>query len=512
MCASFCVTSEYLWPLTSGQDEKAGQYLAVYLKDDAKAFYHKQQETVRKSFSELSKALKKRYEGGLALLKYKREFNSRSRKEGEPLHSFLADLRLAYDRAYAPPTVDELPETPNTAQKKVHNEQLGALAFYETRKGEDVLCQFINGLKKDLREVLNNCNFGGREGTVEQKLGQLTRSTQVPPLFAAVRRGGKWTGRQRHIPRPTDICRACNGRGHWARSCPTLNANAGGWPRTPTPALDANQGVNYPYRSQKEPIINTVHKASATYRKSYHVEGTVNEEKSMFLVDTGAEMSMISSSAPGLVVKESRVAPVSITHQPITVRGKAVVELKLGDVQTQWTFLVVDDLKESVLGADFIDSHHESSWGVRDGALWLDDWKTPLINPRKCSKVLVDDYSPVVARCTVELPARHQMLIPMRTKDGDSRAGLFESKRTPGGVLMSKTVVDGDKKGGFWVKAVNLSDENVTLFKNQKIGILTDIDDCSEPFNLAKETDCPTVSYLVMISHEEVSRNLALIS
>ena len=59
-------------------DEKAGQYLAVYLKDDTKAFYDQQSEAVRKSFSELSKALKQRYEGGLALLKYKRDFNSRS--------------------------------------------------------------------------------------------------------------------------------------------------------------------------------------------------------------------------------------------------------------------------------------------------------------------------------------------------------------------------------------------------------------------------------------------------
>ena len=59
-------------------DEKAGQYLAVYLKDDAKAFYHQQSEAARKRFSELSKALKQRYEGGLALLKYERDFNSRS--------------------------------------------------------------------------------------------------------------------------------------------------------------------------------------------------------------------------------------------------------------------------------------------------------------------------------------------------------------------------------------------------------------------------------------------------
>ena len=110
-------------------DEKAGQCLAVCLKDDAKAFFHQQSETVKKRFSELSKALKQRYDGGLALLKYKRDFNSRSRKDGEPLHSYLGDLRIAYGRAYAPPVVDELPDSPGTAQKKKNNKQIGALAF-----------------------------------------------------------------------------------------------------------------------------------------------------------------------------------------------------------------------------------------------------------------------------------------------------------------------------------------------------------------------------------------------
>ena len=152
----------------------------------------------------------------------------------------------------------------------------------------------------------------------------------------------------------------------------------------------------------------------------------MNKEKAIFLVDTGAEVSLISSSTPGLVISDSQVSPVSITHQPITVRGEAEVTLELGGVQTKWNFLVVDDLRESVLGADFIESHHESSWGIRDGVLWLDDWKIPLVNHCKCSSVWVENYSPVVARCTVELPARNQVLIPMRTKDGDCRVGLFE--------------------------------------------------------------------------------------
>ena len=54
-------------------DEKAGQYLAVYLKKRRKSLLS---PTV--GGSELSKALKQRYEGRLALLKYERDFNSRS--------------------------------------------------------------------------------------------------------------------------------------------------------------------------------------------------------------------------------------------------------------------------------------------------------------------------------------------------------------------------------------------------------------------------------------------------
>jgi len=61
---------------------------------------------------------------------------------------------MAYDRAYATPTVDELPESPSAVQKRKRNEQIGALQYYEARKAEDVLCQFVNGLKKEQMEIL----------------------------------------------------------------------------------------------------------------------------------------------------------------------------------------------------------------------------------------------------------------------------------------------------------------------------------------------------------------------
>ena len=231
-------------------DVKVGQYLAVFLKDDAKAFYHQQSDTVRKSYKELSQALKERYEGGLALLKYKKEFNARNRKDGETLHSYLSDLRLSYDA------------NANADQKTEHAQQEGALVFYNRRKDEDILCQFVNGLGKELREVLirqddllkksvesvlkqistleeeqgvtRKVSAAQRAGKLESHVDGAQNVEEVAPQqpslenkldeilknqrtfqAAAVKKGGKrFPGKQRPGPKPSDICRACNGRGH----------------------------------------------------------------------------------------------------------------------------------------------------------------------------------------------------------------------------------------------------------------------------------------------------------
>jgi len=192
---------------------------------------------------------------------------------GKSQEEFHADLRMAYDRAYAPPVVNVLPESPSATQKKKNNKQIGALAFYESRKAEDVLCQFVKGIKKDLRDLLIRQDdllktpvetVVKRIATLEEESGGVLKVASVSepngkdkdadkqvreieemvnkmvelklkefrgaqgPLSAAVRRGGRRTGRQRPGPKPTDVCRACNGHGHRARSYPTLNGNRAG--------------------------------------------------------------------------------------------------------------------------------------------------------------------------------------------------------------------------------------------------------------------------------------------
>ena len=169
------------------------------------------------------------------------------------------------------------------------------------------------------------------------------------------------------------------------------------------------------------------------------------------------------------------------------------MSFSIGSLETKWKFLVVDNLNESVLGADFIESHHTTSWGISGDNLWLDDLGIPLTNTKNVLMVSEQNHLPVVAKCTVELPPRHQVIIPLRTKDKSCKNGVFEPTKTPGGVLLSKTAVQGGKDGSFWVKAVNLTSSSVTIFKNQRTGTISEIEDMSEPFHLNSRKQKRTV-------------------
>ena len=178
----------------------------------------------------------------------------------------MYSLRQSYERAYSPPKVGPLPTDANANQKEEHARQEGALVFYNKRRDEDILCQFVNGLGRELREVLirqddllkkpvetvltqistleeeqevtkrvsaaqrterlttlvdeavNPNMVGEVQLSLENKLDEILKNQRTLQA-AAVKKGGKrFAGRQRLGPKPSDICMACDGRvtGHVA--------------------------------------------------------------------------------------------------------------------------------------------------------------------------------------------------------------------------------------------------------------------------------------------------------
>ena len=104
----------------------------------------------------------------------------------------------------------------------------------------------------------------------------------------------------------------------------------------------------------------------------------------------------MSATVPSLELRESTIFPVSITNQPTSIRGETEVNPRLGALETNWKFLVVDNLNESVLGADFIENHYTKSWGITSNKLWLDELAIPLTSTKTVCMVSEENHSPVL--------------------------------------------------------------------------------------------------------------------
>ena len=85
-----------------------------------------------------------------------------------------------------------------------------------------------------------------------------------------------------------------------------------------------------------------------------------------------------------------------------------------------------------------------------------------------------ENHSSVVAKCTVELPARHQVIIPMRRKDKSCKCGLLEPTKTPGGVIVEENSSVREKRWMFLGQSCK---------KKQRMGVIFLIEDMSEPFH-----------------------------
>jgi transposase InsO family protein len=220
-------------------------------------------------------------------------------------------------------------------------------------------------------------------------------------------------------------------------------------------------------------------RASATSAGAscYHISGNIAGVHAEILLDSGSEVSLIDASSPilkHLQLQSTSIKPFAINSDPISVKGTVTADIRLHNLTSKWTFVVVEGITSTVvLGVDFIRAHHQKSWGVSGDKFWLDDTCIPLVEHRR-TRACTEWAEPVVSRCTVILPARHQVMVELRRKDkrrGD--IGLFEGDKAPEGVLFSKVVNQGDEQGKFWARAVNYSDEPVTLYKNQKLGTLS---------------------------------------
>ena len=99
--------------------------------------------------------------------------------------------------------------------------------------------------------------------------------------------------------------------------------------------------------------------------------------------------------------------------------------------------------------------------GIANNKLWLNELAIPLTSTKNVRTVAEENHPPGVAKCSVELPARHRVISPMRVKDKSCLSQLRLQAE-----YLSETAVQGREDRCFGVKAGNLTANFVKIFKN----------------------------------------------
>jgi len=246
---------EWLIVANAWTEERAAAYCAVHLEGDAKEFVRQLARTDPlsvKTFAGLRQALLQRYECNAAVLRNRREWDERRRLPGESINIYASRLRSCYDRAFpGPPPPEELAQDAENETKLKHAEAAAVYKFFLAHRESVLLSKFINGLPALQRDVLvrdesvlksSLDDVIKRLARLEAELGPSTvqaqavsaqlvcdtaateqSSTTTAVTEAAVQkvseRAKPAKAQRRRGALNTDICRNCEGRGHWAKDC-----------------------------------------------------------------------------------------------------------------------------------------------------------------------------------------------------------------------------------------------------------------------------------------------------
>uniref|UniRef100_A0A1I8J9L3 CCHC-type domain-containing protein n=1 Tax=Macrostomum lignano TaxID=282301 RepID=A0A1I8J9L3_9PLAT len=370
-------------------------------------------------------ALDIRYGGSANQHRAMQEFQGRQRKNGESIRELSFALRLLYMRARP-----DDPSTLRDREVKFRIIQLLSAGIREAllKESDSDTCTLGTLVERATRleQVMskNTPASSSMVSVVDDRLSRLEQ--QLETLTAAVTSGAARGGRagpgDRRQAQRTSGCYQCGKDGHIARRCPTKGAhkqgrcfNCSGWG----------------------------HNAATAH--SVFVRALLQEKPVCFLLDTGAQTSLISHSlmrSCGLQLESgSSCCPTSVDGSRLQCLGTARGTVQVGETTR------LDHLKNSN--------------GDRD----------------------------LVARieCNINVPARSEKLVWLRVKSKDEQ-GVFEPNAEftqETGLLASRVLaLSADQR--IPVLMCNLGSEAVTLYANKAVGEF-EAADVLEPVGNVKE-------------------------
>ena len=271
------------------------------------------------------------------------------------------------------------------------------LQYYRSR--QDDLCKELDQVK-----IMAEGRIANQKELPPGAVGQLiTEPDKRPGVYV------KGENRKSK-PIADSTCYRCRGKGHYARSCPTIVNTSESQVDGVAQATRAEKSMTPKAgRTENETSIRKVTKLSAEYLdKAAYLRVSINGEEVDSLLDTGSETCLF----PVRLVKEDQIKPVdqrlfAANGTVIGVLGTARVILQIGDGKYTVDGFVSSQITEVILGLNFL-RLHKAVWNFSRATVTLNGQSFELLSRSAagvCRRVVLEKDAEVQARTEMIVPA-----------------------------------------------------------------------------------------------------------
>ena len=287
-------------------------------------------------------------------------------------------------------------------------------------------------------------------------------------------------------------CRACGQEGHPAKYCKNCFF------------CGSSQHLkkDCPQRKKKDEKFNLIKICSANAYKCFNTELIIHGHKCIGLVDSGSSVSLISQGTyerlgkPGkLEAYNKRVLAANNSSVQIMGKVNLFVQFKPKTQEIEQEFLVTaEECIECIIGIDFL-VRTKCVLNIADKQMYSN--RLQLSVPLTTDKYEVTQTFAVSTKNEI-VPSKHEALINIHLRDGNNeetpgKEGFVEGiegfqDRT--GLIVASCMVS-PKQGQALIKVLNLTDEQVVVYKDSKLGTYQENNNCQKVNGICSSKEKP---------------------
>lgn len=215
------------------------------------------------------------------------------------------------------------------------------------------------------------------------------------------------------------------------------------------------------------------------------LEGFIQRRKHQFLIDSGAEVSIISQKhlPTPLLPSGNPIRIVGISGSFIWSLGTTDITIILNNKKLVQRFVVVSQNVPTILGIDFLQGN-ECTIDFSDSAVEFRGKKIPL-------RIAATDTSILMTAHEEVLPSNSEVVFPIPRppdlREGSVLAEPCDHHQLPKGVFLARTFSD-KTQGQMVVRVINTNEQEVTLHKDLIIGRACNAEICNPVATDARDT------------------------